>query len=94
LYVQGTYGFAPRWQAGLRYDVLGLTNEISGDVNESIDSSDRWTGALTWSPTEFSRFRMQYSYSDILTQAGEREKFNAIWLQFLMSMGTHGAHDF
>jgi hypothetical protein len=94
LYVQGTYGFAPRWQAGLRYDVLGLTNEVTGDLNASVDSSDRWTGALTWSPTEFSRFRMQYSYSDILTQAGEREKFNAIWLQFLMSMGTHGAHDF
>ena len=30
LYAQAVYGFAPRWTAGLRYDVFGLTNEVSG----------------------------------------------------------------
>ena len=94
LYVQGLYGFRPRWQAGLRYDALGLTNKVSGDASERFDSSDRWTAVLTWTPTEFSRFRMQYSYNDILTEAGTSETFNTIWLQFLMSLGTHGAHQF
>ena len=27
LYAQAVYGFAPKWTAGLRYDVLGLTNK-------------------------------------------------------------------
>jgi hypothetical protein len=37
---------------------------------------------------------MQYSNSDILNEAGTRETFNTLWLQFLMSLGTHGAHRF
>ena len=94
LYVQGVYGFRPRWQLGVRYDALGLTNEVSGDIDERFDASDRWSAVLTWTPTEFSRFRMQYSYADILSEAGESETFNTIWLQFLMSLGTHGAHRF
>lgn len=94
LYVQGIYGFRPRWQFGLRYDALGLTNKMTGDIRGSLDASDRWTAALTWTPTEFSRLRMQYSYNDILTAAGTAETFNTVWLQFLMSLGTHGAHRF
>jgi hypothetical protein len=94
LYVQGVFGFAPRWQAGLRYDTVGLTNRVTGDVDESLGSTDRWSAVLTWTPTEYSRFRMQYSRSDVLTEADLREKFDALWLQFLMSLGTHGAHEF
>jgi hypothetical protein len=94
LYAQALYGFYPRWQAGLRYDVFGLTNEVSGGENESFGSSDRWSAALTWTPTEFSRFRLQYAYNNILTEPGNREKFSTLWLQFLMSLGAHGAHAF
>ncbi len=94
LYAQGVYGFAPRWQFGLRYDVLGLTNRVTGAVEASFGSSDRWTGVVTWTPTEFSRFRMQYSESDILTLDGGREEFTTVWLQFLMTLGAHGAHTF
>jgi hypothetical protein len=94
LYVQGLYGLAPRWQAAVRYDVLGLTNKVSGAEDMSFGSSDRWTAALTWVPTEFSTIRLQYEYSDILIEPGVRDAFNAFWLQILMSMGTHGAHRF
>ena len=94
LYLQGTYGFAQRWQAGLRYDVVGLTNKAAGTFSNTFDSSDRWTTTLTWTPTEFSRFRLQYSRSDLVLQSGVREEFDAFWLQFLMSLGAHGAHDF
>ena len=94
LYAQALYGFAPKWTAGLRYDVLGLTNQSSGVVNESFGASDRWTLDLTWNLSEFSRFRAQYAYNDILTEPGQRERFNAFYLQFLVSMGSHGAHGF
>lgn len=94
MYIQGIYGLAPRWQFGLRYDTLGRTNEITGDIRDTFGSSDRWTSVLTWTPTEFSRLRLQYSRSNILTIDGLRENFDTIWLQWLLSMGTHGAHQF
>lgn len=94
LYAQAVYGFAPKWTAGLRYDVLGLTNELSGAVDESFGSSDRWTLDLTWNLSEFSRLRAQYARNDILVALGERERFDAFYLQFVMSLGAHGAHGF
>jgi len=92
LYVQGMYGFLPRWQAGLRYDTLGLTNKVSG--GDEFDSSDRWTAALAWIPTEFSLVRFQVERADIALEDGGSESFNTFWLQFLLSMGAHGAHKF
>lgn len=94
LYAQAVYGFAPKWRAGLRYDVLGLTNEVSGARDDDFGSSDRWTLDLTWNLSEFSQLRAQYAYNDILVSADERERFNAFYLQFLMSLGSHGAHEF
>lgn len=94
LYVQGLYGVAPRWQVALRYDTLGSTNQVRGGERSDFDSSQRWTAALAWLPTEFSLLRLQYEYSDIQLQTGGSEHFNALWLQFIMSMGTHGAHAF
>jgi len=93
-YLQGVYGLAPRWQMGLRYDVLGATNQIRGATRLDFDQSDRWTVVLTWVPSEFSLFRFQYASSDILVEPGEREQFDAFWLQFLLSLGTHGQHRF
>ncbi|MCK7576227.1 MAG: TonB-dependent receptor [Chromatiales bacterium] len=93
-YAQALYGIAPRWTAGVRYDVLGLTNEVSGGKRADYGSSDRWSLNLTWSLSEFSQLRAQYARNDILVAANERERFDAFYLQFLMSLGSHGAHTF
>lgn len=93
-YLQGVYGIAPRWQMGLRYDALGTTNQIRGAAQLDFDESDRWTFVVTWVPSEFSLFRFQYASNDILVQPGERETFDTFWLQFLLSLGTHGQHRF
>jgi len=95
LYVQGLYGFAPRWEAGLRYDVVGLTNELesAGSTLRDWDSSDRWTAAISWAPTEYSKLRFQYSKADI-TVDGESNDFDYFYLQYMMSLGSHGAHKF
>ncbi len=95
LYAQAVYGFAPRWTAGLRYDVLGLTNQVSGgEEDQDFGSSDRWTLDVTWNLSEFSRLRAQYAKNDILVEPGERERFDAFYLQFIVSLGSHGAHAF
>ncbi|SCZ56282.1 TonB-dependent receptor [Thiohalomonas denitrificans] len=95
-YIQGLYGIAPRWQAGLRYDRTGLfenVKESGGTTLEEYDDSDRWTAALSWTPSEFSRLRLQYSIADMSVE-GERDSFNTLYLQYTMSLGAHGAHKF
>ena len=93
-YVQARYGLFPRWQLGLRYDVLGLTNEIDNGTADDFGQSDRWTAALTWSPSEFSRFRLQADRASIEQEDGDSEDFNVFYLQYILSLGSHGAHEF
>jgi hypothetical protein len=94
-YIQGLYGFAPRWQAGLRYDSVGLTNKLEsgGNTLREWDESDRWTAAVSWAPTEYSKLRLQYSKADISVD-GESKDFDYFYLQYMMSLGSHGAHKF
>ncbi len=93
-YIQGTYGFAPRWQAGLRYDVTGLTNRVNraGSISR-MDESDRWTLALTHRLSEFSLVRFQASRADLSVE-GEKEQANQFFIQYQHSLGAHGAHGF
>ncbi|MDZ7752776.1 MAG: TonB-dependent receptor [Gammaproteobacteria bacterium] len=95
-YLQGWYGFAPRWQAGLRYDALGSTNKVTGTGGgENFDESDRWTAALTYRPSEFSMLRLQAATADIVTgEDGTSEDFDYVYLQYILSLGSHGAHKF
>jgi hypothetical protein len=92
--VQGVYGIAQRWTVGLRYDEVGLTNSTGRAGGEEWDSSKRYTAALNFLPTEYSRLRLQLSRGDISVDDGERETYNQVFLQFQMNFGAHGAHTF
>lgn len=100
LYVQAVYGFAPRWNAGLRVDVLGLQNDgFEGrGGREDFGTSYRYTGQVTYGPTEFSRIRAQLSYADLAHGPnGDDHDHHDAWkfmLQYSMSLGVHGAHAF
>lgn len=93
--VQGTYGFLPHWQGGVRYDATGLTNTLDGSTGNLWDKnkSDRWTFALTRNIDEFSLFRLQTSRANLWV-AGVKENVNQIFLQYQHSLGAHGAHTF
>jgi hypothetical protein len=95
-YVQGVYGFLPRWRAGLRWDMVGLTNKDQYPPGNSKDfgSSSRYSGMIDWNPSEFSRLRFQTAYGDWALLGGEREKFWQVFVQALVNIGTHGAHGF
>jgi len=95
-YLQGTWGFAPRFTASARYDAVGaFVNEVDlGALGLSdYDASRRLSAALTFNPTEFSRVRAQFSRGDAAI-AGSRETFNQFFLQLQLSLGVHGAHKF
>jgi hypothetical protein len=45
---------------------------------------------VDWSPSEFSRIRLQYARDE--ARLGETD--NQLWIQYIMSLGAHGAHKF
>ena len=53
-------------------------------------SPRRQSAMLDWSPSEFSRVRLQLSRDK--SRADEAD--NQVWLQYIMSLGAHGAHKF
>jgi hypothetical protein len=45
---------------------------------------------IDFSPSEFSRFRLQFARDE----ARFNEADNQVFLQYIMSLGAHGAHKF
>jgi hypothetical protein len=96
-YVQGVYQFHPYWRVGLRYDQL---YEGSYDLGTGLAGAPglappdftpkRWSAMVDWSPSEFSRFRLQFQQDK--SQQGITD--NQVFLQYIFSLGTHGAHKF
>ncbi|HEV8644021.1 MAG TPA: hypothetical protein VGR01_00450 [Burkholderiales bacterium] len=96
-YVQGAYQFMPRWRIGLRYEELDRgTMDIGGTLTAAtfplLEENDpkRTTAMIDFSPSEFSRFRLQFARDE----ARFSESDNQVFLQYIMSLGAHGAHKF
>jgi hypothetical protein len=91
-YLQGVMQFAPRWRAGVRYDLVDAGSNSALDGTHLEDpgrSSKRSSVMLDWSASEFSRLRLQYSHDEVLPKSEHQ------WLvQYIMSLGAHGAHQF
>jgi len=96
-YLQGVYQFAKQWRIGLRHDRLNRGDvdwngtDIGGAI-ESLSDFDpkRTTAMLDFNPSEFSRFRLQYARDKSMDGLDENQ-----WtLQYIMSLGAHGAHGF
>jgi len=93
LYAQAVYGIASRWTLAGRMDVIGITNRVeTGDRDTEYGSSRRYSAALTFNPTEFSRVRVQYNAGRFWSNG--RATFHQVFVQFQMSLGMHGAHRF
>lgn len=93
-YLQGVYKFLPYWRAGLRYDQLNSGSVNYGDnaanlANSSYDPR-RISAMLDFSPSEFSRIRLQVSSDKSRQEATD----NQIFIQYQMSLGAHGAHKY
>jgi hypothetical protein len=90
LYVQALYQIN-RWRIGARFDRMAIfKDEVirAGEKQNYSGQPYRWTGALEFNPTEFSRIRLQYNYDK-----SDPNKLNQeIFLQFLLAVGAHGAH--
>jgi len=92
-YAQGVYQFMPEWRVGARYDWL----DPKGGVPSSDDifapapvdfRSKKASVMLDWTPSEFSRIRLQLARSQ--TQPDVTD--NQFFIQYILSLGAHGAH--
>jgi hypothetical protein len=93
-YLQGVTQFMPRWRAGLRYDGLDRgtldTAVPLGSLLASQYNPKRVTAMVDWTGTEFSRIRLQFAQDK--SRPGVTD--NQVVLQYLFSLGAHGAHTF
>lgn len=91
-YAQGVYKFAPQWRFGARYSELYNGDTPTGLNGSALDDGghDPWAAAamLDWTNSEFSRARLQYNREELAN--GHED--NQIILQYIMSLGAHGAH--
>ena len=99
LYSQLTYGFVYRWVAGFRVDYANSSGGapavpfITGLSQQDL-VGERWRFSpnLTFYPSEFSKFRLQYNL-DFAASRG-REAVHGVFLQMELNIGEHGAHTF
>ena len=102
-YGQAVYQFMPRWRVGYRYDRLshGTVSNAIVDSGVGLTPGDfrllmtehnptRHTAMVDFSPSEFSRLRLQYAFDR--SRAGLEDR--QLVLQYIHSLGAHGAHRF
>jgi hypothetical protein len=92
-YAQTIYQFMPQWRVGLRYDQL-RAQEIVAGVNSALFDTQghtprRASVMLDWSRSEFSRLRLQVS-----RDRSQPDTDSQVFVQYIMSLGAHGAHAF
>jgi hypothetical protein len=101
-YTQATWQFMPRWRVGYRYDALRYGDVDIGIVTNGLGPAagdfpllarhnpSRNTAMVDFSFSEFSRFRLQLAADK--SRAGVTD--NQVILQYIHSLGAHGAHRF
>jgi hypothetical protein len=93
-YAQGVLQFAPEWRAGLRYEQLdsGTRDFGANAANLVVDSyrPKKATAMVDYSWSEFSRVRLQYAQDKSMPGLTD----NQLTVQYIMSLGAHGAHKF
>jgi hypothetical protein len=93
-YIDGVYQFMPYWRVGARYDRLA-TGSVDYGANgiylaQESFNPQRYSVMLDYTPSEFSRFRVQWQQSKIRPDLTD----NQLFVQYILTIGAHGAHKF
>lgn len=94
-YAQAVYQFMPRWRVGLRYDRLTTDNRgdaallAAADLDDNGHTPQRSSVMVDYSHSEFSRLRLQFNRDESYPDPDDQ-----VMVQYIMSIGAHGAHKF
>jgi len=99
LYLQGLYGFNSLWSAGMRYEYASGSGDnvehegaYPGRRDDPFrDNRTRISPLLVYSPSEFSRIRLQYNYDHADHLSSDA---HTVWLGFEALIGAHPAHSY
>lgn len=104
-YGQAVYKFQPQWRVGYRYDALdsgtlgnGLVaagTRAAGDFPLlSAHKPKRHTLMMDYETSEFARFRVQLARDNVRYDFANRQTLHdtQLTLQYVVSLGPHGAH--
>jgi hypothetical protein len=94
-YLQSVYQFMPQWRLGLRFDRLdGGTVNVGtanfGNLPTFDYNPTRTSLMLDYNPSEFSRIRLQFAQDKSRQDVTD----NQFFIQYIYSLGAHGAHKF
>ncbi|MDH3587810.1 MAG: hypothetical protein OEQ74_00250 [Gammaproteobacteria bacterium] len=91
-YLQGIWQFRQGWRTGFRHDEVDADNgSLFTDtiLEDPGRSSERNSLMIEWSLSEYSLLRAQYIDDRVLDASD-----NQFLLQYIMSLGAHGVHEF
>ena len=92
-YAQAVYQFRPHWRTGVRYARLMSDPAPAGVISTALDdfgrSPDAISALLEFDTSEFSRFRLMYTYDNSDTSSN-----NQFLARYTVIFGPHGAHRF
>jgi len=90
-YGQFLYQFVHGWRAAFRVDAMHIDNPGPSFTGTVLDPDNhdptRFSVMVDYSHSEFSRLRFQYNRDD-----SQPNTENEFYLQYIMSLGAHGAH--
>lgn len=88
-YASAVYRFHPQWSTGVRYGEVELMAAHGDHFHEQTLQETELM--VTWARSHFSQLRLQYTLQDA---DGFDEAEDTLSLQYVMTLGAHGAHDF
>ena len=93
-YVDGVYQFMPAWRVGARYDRLDTGRVDYGANAAYLDNAgfnpQRYALMLDYTPSEFSRFRVQFQQNRLRPDLTD----NQVFVQYILTLGAHAAHKY
>ena len=84
-YLQGVYQFLPEWRAGVRYDRVDPNG-----VDDATYASRKASVMVDYNVSEFSRIRLQLARAQMQSDLTD----NQVFVQYILSLGAHGAHKY
>ncbi|QSX29582.1 hypothetical protein JYB88_15495 [Shewanella cyperi] len=88
-YLSGAYQLSPSWSVAARYGELDAV-DLEAEQLQKLKETEL---SLAWHHSHFSTVRLQYTHQQG-THFDALSDDNILTLQYVMSLGAHGAHQF